>query len=90
MFREEHYHMSLSNKTPPQTFSKIRSKRISKWRKQARFFNEENMKVIRNILKEEFEKKEKNIANLISANFKLTMEENKVTRQNKKSRKRNM
>ena len=39
------------------------------------FFNEENMKVIRNIFKEEFEKQEKNIGNLISANFKITMEE---------------
>ena len=38
------------------------------------FFNEENMKVIRNIFKEEFEKQEKNIGNLISANFKITME----------------
>ena len=33
------------------------------------FFNEENMKVIRNIFKEEFENQEKNIGNLISANF---------------------
>ena len=39
------------------------------------FFNEENMKVMRNIFKEEFEKHEKNIGNLISANFKITMEE---------------
>ena len=39
------------------------------------FFNEENMKVIRNMFKEEFEKQEKNIGNLISANFKITMEE---------------
>ena len=39
------------------------------------FLNEENMKVIRNIFKEEFEKQEKNIGNLISANFKITMEE---------------
>ena len=38
------------------------------------FFNEENMKVIRNIFKKEFEKQEKNIGNLISANFKITME----------------
>ena len=38
------------------------------------FFNEENMKVIRNIFKEEFEK-QKNTGNLISANFKITMEE---------------
>ena len=34
------------------------------------FFNEENMKVIRNIFKEEFEKQENNIGNLINANFK--------------------
>ena len=33
-------------------------------------FNEENMKVIQNIFKEEFEKQERNIENLISANFK--------------------
>ena len=39
------------------------------------FFNEENVKVIRNIFKKEFEKQEKNIGNLISANFKITMEE---------------
>ena len=39
------------------------------------FFNEENLKVIRNIFKEEFEKQEKNMGNLISANFKITMEE---------------
>ena len=39
------------------------------------FFNEEQMKVIQNIFKEEFEKQEKNIGNLINANFKITMEE---------------
>ena len=39
------------------------------------FFNEENMKVIQNIFEEEFEKQEKNISNLISANFKITMKE---------------
>ena len=39
------------------------------------FFNEENMEAIRNIFKEEFEKQEKNIENLISVNFKTTMEE---------------
>ena len=38
-------------------------------------FNEENMKVIQNIFKEEFEKQERNIENLISANFKITVEE---------------
>ena len=43
--------------------------------KASTFFNEENFKVIRNIFKEEFEKQEKNIGNLISANFKITMEE---------------
>ena len=42
-------------------------------------FNEENMKVIRNIFKKEFEKPEKNIRNLISANFKITMEEIKIS-----------
>ena len=39
------------------------------------FFNEGNMKVIRKIFKEELEKEEKNIGNLISTNFKITMEE---------------
>ena len=39
------------------------------------FFNDENMKVIRNTFKEEFETQEKNIGNLISANLKITMEE---------------
>ena len=39
------------------------------------FFNEENKEAIRNIFKEEFEKQEKNIENLISVNFKITMEE---------------
>ena len=38
-------------------------------------FNEEDMKVIRNMFKEEFEKQEKNISNLISTNFKITMDE---------------
>ena len=38
-------------------------------------FNGENVKVIRNIFNEEFQKQEKNIGNLISANFKITMEE---------------
>ena len=51
------------------------SSNVQKWRKQARFFNEKNMKVIRNIFKEEFEKQENNIRNLISANIKITMEE---------------
>ena len=39
------------------------------------FFNEGNMKVIRKIFKEELEKEKKNIGNLISTNFKITMEE---------------
>ena len=52
------------------------------------FFNGENMKVIRNIFKE-LKKQEKNIGNLISANFKITMEEIKK-RRNQKSGKRNM
>ena len=39
------------------------------------FFNEESIKVIRNIFQEEFEKQEKNIGNLKSANFEITMEE---------------
>ena len=43
--------------------------------KASTFFNEENMKVIRSIFKEEFGKQEKNIGNLISANFEITMEE---------------
>ena len=46
----------------------------SKMAEASTFFNEENMKVIRNIFKEEFEK-QKNTGNLISANFKITMEE---------------
>ena len=48
---------------------------IFKMAERSTFFNEKNMKVIRNIFKEEFEKQEKNIGNLISANFKITMEE---------------
>ena len=44
------------------------------------FFNEENMKVIRNIFKEELEKQEKNIGNLIRANFKTIMEEIKKSK----------
>ena len=39
------------------------------------FLNEENMKVIRNIFKEEFEKQENNVGILVSANFKVTIEE---------------
>ena len=49
------------------------------------------MKVIRNIFNEEFEKQEKNIGNLISANFKITMEEIKRSQDKiKKTGKRNM
>ena len=39
------------------------------------FLNEENMKVIRNIFKKEFEKQENNVGILVSANFKVTIEE---------------
>ena len=54
-------------------------------------FNGENVKVIRNIFNEEFEKQEKNIGNLISANFKITMEEIKRSQDKiKKTGKRNM
>ena len=37
--------------------------------------SEENIKIIENMFKVEFEKHEKNIANLISANLKTTMVE---------------
>ena len=47
----------------------------SKMAEASTFFNEENIKVIRNISKEGFEKQEKNIGNLISENVKITMEE---------------
>ena len=43
------------------------------------FFNDEYMKVIRNIFKKEFKTQEKKIGNLISANFKLTLEEIKIS-----------
>ena len=43
------------------------------------FFNDEYMKVIRNIFKKEFKIQEKKIGNLISANFKLTLEEIKIS-----------
>ena len=49
------------------------------------FFNEENMKVIRNIFQEEFEKQEKNIGNLISAIFKITMDKLKKSQGEKKN-----
>ena len=42
-------------------------------------FSEENIKNIENIFKAEFEKQEKNIANLISVNLKITMDEIKQT-----------
>ena len=45
------------------------------------FFNEENMKVIWNIFKEEFEKLDRKIGNLISANVKITMEEIKKSQE---------
>ena len=38
-------------------------------------FSKENIKTIENIFKVEFEKQEKNIDNLISANLKITMDE---------------
>ena len=41
--------------------------------------SEENIKIIENMFKVEFEKHEKNIANLISANLKTTMVEIKKT-----------
>ena len=40
------------------------------------FFNKKHMKVIQNIFKEEFKKQEKNIGNLISAKFKITIGRN--------------
>ena len=39
------------------------------------FLMKKKVKLIRNIFKEEFEKQEKNIGNLTSENFKITMEE---------------
>ena len=45
------------------------------------FSNEENMKVIWNIFKEEFEKLDRKIGNLISANVKITMEEIKKSQE---------
>ena len=38
-------------------------------------FSEENINIIENIFKVEFEKQEKNIVNLVSANLKITMDE---------------
>ena len=54
------------------------------------FFNEESIIVIQNIFKEEFEKQEKNIGNLISANFKIAMEEIKKSQDEIKSLGKNM
>ena len=42
-------------------------------------FFEENIKIIENIFKVQFENQEKNIVNLISANQKITMDEIKKT-----------
>ena len=42
-------------------------------------FWQENIKIIENIFNVEFEKQEKNIANLISANLKTRMDEIKKT-----------
>ena len=53
----------------------IRICKLIKMVEPSTFFNEENMKVIQNVFKEEFEKQEKKIGNLISGNFKITMEE---------------
>ena len=53
----------------------IRICKLIKMVEPSTFFDEENMKVIQNVFKEEFEKQEKKIGNLISGNFKITMEE---------------
>lgn len=45
------------------------------------FFNVENMKIIRNTFKEEFEKQKMSIANLIRVNFKITIEEIKKSKE---------
>ena len=50
-------------------------KHVFQWWKASTFFNVENMKIIQNIFKEDFEKQGKNIRNSISANFKTTVEE---------------
>ena len=55
----------------------------------ALYFPKKNIQTIENIFKAEFEKQEKNIANLISANLKTIMEEIRKTQDEiKKSRKR--
>ena len=43
------------------------------------------MKVIQNIFKEKFEKQEKNIGSLISANFKITVQEIKKSQDENKN-----
>ena len=50
-------------------------------------FSIEDIKTIENIFKAEFEKQEKNIANLISANLKTTMHEIKNTQMKKLEKK---
>ena len=45
------------------------------------FFNVENMKIIRNTFKEEFEIQKMSIANLIRVNFKITIEEIKKSKE---------
>ena len=45
--------------------------------------------LIKEILKEEFAKQEKNISNLINGNFEITMKKIKIPRGNKISQKRN-
>ena len=47
-------------------------------------FFEENIKIIENIFKEQFEKQEKNIVNLISANQEIAMDEIKKTQDESK------
>ena len=47
-------------------------------------FFEENIKIIENIFKVQFEKQEKNIVNLISANQEIAMDEIKKTQDESK------
>ena len=55
----------------------------------ALYFPKKNVKTIEKIFKTEFEKQEKNIANLISANLKTVMNEIRKTQDEiKKTRKR--
>ena len=51
-------------------------------------FSEENTKIIENTFKVEQEKQEKNIASLISANLKITMNEIKKTKDEMKKLKK--